>query len=97
MVRPPRFFTTFRHFETFRQAVQFLEYIFHFYAVAEMFCIDFRFELLFKAVADYKYHLSESCADGIVNGVIHDDFPVGAYAVHLFQSAVAAAHASGKN
>ena len=92
VVGAPGFLAAFGHLEAFGQIVQLLEHILHLDAVAEMLGVDFRFELLLKAVADNKDHFAESGADGVVDRIVHDDFAVGAYAVHLFQSAVAAAH-----
>jgi hypothetical protein len=74
-----------------------LVYILDLNAVAEMLGIDFLLEGLGKVVPDDKDHFAETGADGVVDRIIHDDFAVRAYAVHLFESTVAAAHAGSKN
>ena len=46
---------------------------------------------------DDKDNFSEAGMDGVVDGVVHDDFAVGANAVHLFEAAVPASHSGSKN
>ena len=96
VVGAPGLFAAFGHMEAFRQIIELLEDILHSNAVAEVLGIDFGFEFLFKAVADDEDHFAETGADGVVDRIVHDDFAVGAYAVHLLQAAVTAAHTSGK-
>ena len=97
VVGAPGFLSPFGNGESLRQVVQLLEGVFHLDAVAEMVGIDVLFKLLFEAVAYHKDHLAKAGTDGVVHRVVHDDFAVGAHAVHLFQSAVAAAHTGSKN
>ena len=92
MIGAPRFLTAFGYFEPLGQIVQLLEDILHLDAVAEMLGIDFGFELLLKAVTDDKDHLAKTGTNGVVDRIVHDNLAIGAHAVHLFQSAVAAAH-----
>ena len=96
VVGAPGFLSSFRHFETFRQVVKFLEHIFHINTVAKVFGIYLGFEFLFETMTYHKHHFAKSGAYGVVNGVVHNDFAVRPNAVHLFQSTVAAAHSGSK-
>ena len=96
MVGAPGFLAALGDLKASREVVKFLEYILYLDFVAEMLGVDFGLELLLKAVADYKHHLAKASADGVGNRVIHNDFTIRAYSVHLFQSTVAATHSSRK-
>ena len=50
-------------------------------------------EILLKILAYYKYNLTKSGLNGIINRIIHDGFTIGAQSVKLFQPTVAASHA----
>ena len=97
MVGAPGFLTTLGDGEAGGELVEFLEDILDGDAATEVVGIDVAFEFLLEGVADDEDHLAEAGADGIFDAVVHDDFAVGAYAVHLFESAVAAAHAGSQN
>ncbi|MFM7400447.1 MAG: hypothetical protein ACKO4W_06035 [Bacteroidota bacterium] len=53
-------------------------------------------EFGFNFFSDNKYHLAESGANGIINGVFEDSFAARAHAVHLFEASVPGAHARSK-
>ena len=53
--------------------------------------------VLEEVFADYVHNLSEAGLYGIVYGIIDNGFTGGAEAVHLLESAIAAAHAGSKN
>ena len=46
---------------------------------------------------DDEHHLAEARPEGVVDGVLHENFPVGADAVHLLAAAVAGAQARRHN
>ncbi len=54
-------------------------------------------EIFFEILADDEYDFSESGFDCVVDGIIHDCLAVWAETVELFETAVTAAHAGGKN
>ena len=54
-------------------------------------------ELGFEIAADDEDDFAEASADGIEDGVVEDDFTGGAHGVELFEAAVTAAHACGKD
>ena len=49
-------------------------------------------ECLGKVLANDEYHPAKACPNGIEHGIIEDGFPVWPHRVHLFQTAVTAAH-----
>ena len=53
-------------------------------------------ELLPEIFPDDVYDLAEACLHSIVNGIVNDCFTIRTETVHLFQSAVAAAHSGSK-
>ena len=97
VVGPPGLLATFGDGEAGGQAVELLIGVLHLDAVSVVLGIDARLELLLKGVADDEDHLAEAGADGVFNAVVEDDFPVGAEAVELLETAVAATHAGGKD
>ena len=50
-----------------------------------------------EGLADDIDDLAEAGFHGVVDGIVDDGFSVGAEAVHLLESAVAAAHAGGQD
>ncbi len=54
------------------------------------------FHIGLEGLTDNIYHFAEAGFHGVVNGVVNDGFPVGAQAVHLFETAIAAAHAGSE-
>ena len=50
-----------------------------------------------EGLADDIDDLAETGFHGVVDGIVDDGFSVGAEAVHLLESAVAAAHAGGQD
>ena len=53
--------------------------------------------LLTEILADDIDDLAESGLDGIINRIVDDGFSVGADAIHLFESSIAAAHSGGQD
>ena len=49
-------------------------------------------EVLLEVFADDEDQFAKTGVDGVVDGVVHDGFAVGAETVKLFQAAVTAAH-----
>ena len=97
VVGAPGLLASFGDGEAGRQLVEFLEDILHGDAVAVVVGIDVLLELLGEGAADDEDHFAEAGADGVVDAVVEDGLAVRAYAVHLLQSAVAAAHAGSQN
>ena len=56
-----------------------------------------RCERLFELLSHAVYDFSESRLDSIVDGIIDDCFTIWTEAVHLFESAVTAAHSGSKD
>jgi len=55
------------------------------------------FERGFEVAADDKNEFPKSAAQGVVDGVINDGFARRSDGINLFQTAVAAAHASSED
>ena len=53
-------------------------------------------ELVFKVASDNPHDFAESGLDGIVDGVIHDGFTIGAERIKLLQTAIAATHSGSQ-
>ena len=64
---------------------------------AGVFLLYMGFHVGLEEVTDDIDHLAETGFHGIVDGIVNDGFSVGAQTVHLFESAVTAAHAGSKN
>ena len=75
------------------QLIQLLECVFHVHHFGHAVA-DGLFEGLLDLMLDDEDHGLKACTAGIVEGIIHDDLPVGAYRVDLLHAAVTAAHAS---
>lgn len=65
--------------------------------MALVFSEDFFTEVVLKVFTYYENDFTEAGAYGVVDGVVHDGFAVGAELVELFKTAVTATHASGEN
>ena len=61
-----------------------------------IFAKDFLTELLFEILSDDEDDFSESCFDGIIDGIVHDGFPVRSESIELFETAITATHAGGE-
>ena len=85
--------TALRHGEACGQLIQLLECVVHVHHFGHAVA-DGLFEGLLDLVLDDEDHGLKACTAGIVEGIIHDDLPVGAYRVDLLHAAVTAAHAS---
>ena len=96
MSRAPGLFTSFGNGESFGKVVKGLESVIHFDFGSEA-AADFFLESLFKVTANHKDDFAETGADGVINGVIKDDFTVGAHGVKLLEATVTAAHPGCKN
>ena len=53
-------------------------------------------EVFLEVLANDKDQLAETGVDGIINGVVHDCFTIGAQTVHLLQASITAAHTGSK-
>ena len=53
-------------------------------------------EVSLEILADYEHYFAEAGADSVVHRVVHDSFAVGAEAVELLETSVAAAHSGSK-
>ena len=95
MVRAPRLFAAFGHSEALGQFVQRLEHHFH-RQVVLILADNLLAEIVLKILADDKHQFAETGLDGIVDGIVHNRFAVGAQTVHLLQTTIAAAHAGSK-
>ncbi len=95
MVCTPGFGTVGRNGEPFGQSVEALEHYFH-RNLALIFRKNFLTEVFFDVLANHEHNFAESGADCIKYRVVHDGLALGAYAVKLFQTAVAAAHTGCK-
>ena len=99
----PRFYPLRIHFVSLWNLVEFLchDLKFERFTVRADKMTVFFFNDLFKIsleiLSDDINHFSESCLNGIVNGIIYDGFSVRTEAVHLLESSVAAAHSGSKN
>ena len=91
MVRSPGLGAVRRAGESFGQCIEALEYQFA-GNVAFILGEHNAAEVVFEVLADNEYQLAEAGVDGVVDGVVHDGFAVGAETVKLFQAAVTAAH-----
>ena len=96
MVGTPRFGAVGGASVSFGELVGGLEYYFNGY-MALVFSEDFFTEVVFEVFTDYENDFTEAGAYGVVDGVVHDGFAVGAELVELFKTAVTATHASGEN
>ena len=65
--------------------------------MALIFFEHFLAELLLEVFTDNEHYFAESGAQCVENGVVHYGFAGGADAVKLFEAAVAATHAGGKD
>ena len=53
-------------------------------------------EVVFEVFTNDKHEFAKAGVDGVVDGVVHDGFAVGAELVKLLEAAVTAAHAGSK-
>ena len=90
------------HCETLRNLVELLGYELKLERLSvnalhiAVFLADRLLELLPEILPDDVYDLAEACLHSIVNGIVNDCFTIRTETVHLFQSAVAAAHSGSK-
>ena len=95
--------TVFRHLEGGGNLVQFLgdEVELDGFSVrsldAAVFLLDMRLHVFLEELTDNIDHLAEAGCDGVVDGIVDDGLSVRAQAVHLFETAITAAHAGSQN
>ena len=91
MVGAPRLFAAGRHTESFGEGINALETKFHGHMpfILGKYLLP---ELVFKIFADDEHNLAKARLNGIVDGIVHDCFTVGAQAVQLLQATIAATH-----
>ena len=92
MVGTPRLLSASRNGKSLGQGVYRLEAYFS-RDVPLVFRQNLIAKVLLKILADYKYNLTKSGLNGIINRIIHDGFTIRAQSVKLFQPTVAASHA----
>ena len=99
----PRFLALRVEGEAFRNLVEFLSHKLEFERGAvntfhvAVFLFDNLLHLSFEVFSYDIDNLSETCLNSIINRVIDDGFTIWTEAVHLFESAIAAAHSGSKN
>ena len=96
VVCAPRFCASFRTSESLRESVGRLEHHLDRY-VSLVFGKDFRAEIVFKIFTNHKYNLTKSTAYCIIDGVVHNCFPVRSKTVQLLQPSITAAHSGSEN
>ena len=62
-----------------------------------IFAQYFLAEVCLEIMADNEHYLAESGLKSVVDTVVHDGLALRTYAVELFETAIAAAHAGCKN
>ena len=96
MGRAPGLFPTGRDTIAFRQVIQSLISVLHldpFSNPAAHQLLEVRLNFSF----DHKNHRLKAGPPGIIYGIVNDALAMAAYGIHLFQSAVAAAHTSSQH
>ena len=96
VVRTPRLFSSFGDGEALGELVKILEDDFH----GDLMLIlrdDLLTEFLLESTTDDEDDLAKSSTDGIVDRVVHDGFARGTDTIQLLKTAVATAHACGKD
>ena len=79
---------------SFRQVVKLLEHVSDIQAFFEA-VPHLLTEFLLKIPPDHKNDAGKSCANGVIDRIIQQSFTGRSDRIHLFQSAVTAAHARG--
>ena len=93
----PRFRSAFRLLESFRQSIQFLEYVTDIHQLFHTFSDGFP-EIFFQVFADDEHYFIESGFDRIMDGIIHDNLSVRSHRFQLLDSfSKTAADSGGHN
>ena len=96
MVSTPRFGALWVACKALWQVVNALEANFALYVVSILAENDIT-EVLFKILADDKYHLAKTSTHSVKHAIVHDGFTIRSEAIQLFQATVTATHTSSQN
>ena len=95
VVRTPGLYAAFRNLEACGQVVEGLEAELTGH-VAFVLLQNLVAELVFEVATDDPHDFAKASLNGIVDGVVHDGFTIGAERIKLLQTTITAAHAGSK-